>query len=80
MFAASAALAGPLAAEPRYPERPVTLVDPFTAGSNTDYFSRALAAEMGQLWGRPVVVQNQAGGGGSVGAEAVALLGEPANA
>ena len=71
MFAASAALAGPLAARPRYPERPVTLVDPFTAGSNTDYFSRALAAELGQLWGRPVVVQNQAGGGGSVGAEAV---------
>lgn len=72
MFAASAALAGPLVARARYPERPVTLVDPFTAGSNTDYFSRALATEMSKLWGRPVVVENKAGGGGAVGAEVVA--------
>lgn len=72
MLAASAALAGPLTAQTRYPERPVTLLDPFTAGSNTDYFSRALAEEMGKLLGQPVVVENKAGGGGSVGAEAVA--------
>ena len=76
MLAASAALAGPLAAQTRnlerYPERPVTLLDPFTAGSNTDYFSRALADEMGKLLGQPMVVENKAGGGGSVGAEAVA--------
>lgn len=52
--------------------RPVVLIDPFTAGSNTDYFSRALAQALGPLIGRPVLVENRAGGGGSVGAEAVA--------
>lgn len=72
MFAAAAALAGPLAAQTRYPDRSVTLVDPFTAGSNTDYFSRVLAEEMGRLLGQPIVVENRAGGGGSLGAEAVA--------
>lgn len=66
------ALADPLAAQVGYPERAVTLVDPFAAGSNTDYFSRLLAEEMGKLLGRPMVVGNRAGGGGSVGAEAVA--------
>ncbi|MCM5682897.1 tripartite tricarboxylate transporter substrate binding protein [Schlegelella sp. S2-27] len=71
LFAAPAALTGRLAARARYPERPVTLVDPFTAGSSTDYFSRVLATEMGKLWGQPVVVENKAGGGGSVGAETV---------
>jgi tripartite-type tricarboxylate transporter receptor subunit TctC len=72
IFAASAALAGPLAAQTRYPDRPVTLLDPFTPGSNTDYFSRVLAEEMGRLLGQPMVVENRAGGGGSVGAETVA--------
>jgi tripartite-type tricarboxylate transporter receptor subunit TctC len=72
MFAASAALAGPLAAQTRYPDRPVTLLDPFAAGGNTDYFSRVLAEEMGKLLGQPMVVENKAGGGGSMGAEAVA--------
>jgi tripartite-type tricarboxylate transporter receptor subunit TctC len=72
LFAASAALAGPLAAQARYPDRPVTLLDPFAAGGNTDYFSRVLAEEMGRLLGQPMIVENRAGGGGALGAEAVA--------
>lgn len=72
LFAASAALAGPLAAQTRYPDHPITLLDPFTAGSNTDFFSRVLGEEMSKLLGQPIVVENRAGGGGSVGAEIVA--------
>lgn len=68
----SAALAGRAAAQARHPQRQLTLVDPFTAGSNTDYFSRLLASEMGKLLGRQITVENKAGGGGSVGAELVA--------
>jgi tripartite-type tricarboxylate transporter receptor subunit TctC len=58
--------------QPAYPERPITLIDPFSAGSNTDYFSRALAEEMARLLGQPVVVDNRTGSGGALGAEAVA--------
>lgn len=72
MLAASASLAGRAAAQTRYPQRPITLVDPFTAGSNTDYFSRLLASEMGKLLNLQITVDNKAGGGGSVGAEIVA--------
>lgn len=72
LFAASAALAGPLAAQTRYPDHPITLLDPFNAGSNTDFFSRILGEEMSKLLGQPVLVENRAGGGGSVGAETLA--------
>jgi tripartite-type tricarboxylate transporter receptor subunit TctC len=64
----------PLAAgaQARYPSKPITLIDPFSAGSNTDYFSRAVADEMAHLLGQPMIVDNRTGGGGSLGAEAVA--------
>lgn len=67
-----AAMLGTAAAQPRFPERAITIVDPFSAGSNTDYFSRALAEEIARLLGQPVIVDNKAGGGGSLGAEFVA--------
>jgi tripartite-type tricarboxylate transporter receptor subunit TctC len=63
---------GTAGAQPRFPERAITIVDPFSAGSNTDYFSRALAEEIARLLGQPVIVDNKAGGGGSLGAEFVA--------
>ena len=69
---AAAAIAQPLHARADGRGQPLVLIDPFTAGSNTDYFSRALAQAMAPLIGRPVLVENRAGGGGSVGAEAVA--------
>lgn len=72
MLAASATVAGRAAAQAGHPMRPLTLVDPFTAGSNTDYFSRLLASEMGKLLNQQITVENKAGGGGSVGAEIVA--------
>jgi tripartite-type tricarboxylate transporter receptor subunit TctC len=66
------AMAGPAAAQARYPERAITIVDPFTAGSNTDYFSRALGDEMAKLLGQPVIVENKAGSGGALATEFVA--------
>ena len=72
MLAATAAFAGPLAAQARYPDRPVTLLDSFAAGGSTDYFARVLAEEMGKLLGQPFVVENKAGSGGAVGTEVIA--------
>lgn len=72
----AAALAPALApftwAQDRYPARPITLVDAFSAGGSSDIFARILAAQMGPLLGGSVVVENRAGAGGALGADYVA--------
>jgi tripartite-type tricarboxylate transporter receptor subunit TctC len=55
-----------------YPERPVKLVVPFAAGGNADTVARLTGEGMSALLGQPIVIENRAGAGGSVGAEAVA--------
>lgn len=52
--------------------RPITLVVPFAAKGPTDTVARALAVAMAEQSGHPVVVENQSGSGGTVGAAAVA--------
>lgn len=55
-----------------WPERPITWVVPFGAGSVTDGSSRVVAQRMSELLGQPIVVQNRAGASGTIGAEMVA--------
>jgi len=59
-------------AQEAYPSRPVKFVVPFTAGGPLDVLARVLAQQLTEQWGKPVVVENQAGGSGSIGAAAVA--------
>ncbi len=54
-----------------FPQRPVTLIVPFSAGGPTDVVARHLAQSMGRSLGQPVVVENRASSGGIVGTEAV---------
>jgi tripartite-type tricarboxylate transporter receptor subunit TctC len=54
-----------------YPERPIHLIVPFAPGGNADIVGRLVAEQMSQALGVPVVVDNHAGAGGSIGADAV---------
>jgi tripartite-type tricarboxylate transporter receptor subunit TctC len=55
-----------------YPERRVRVVVPYSAAGPTDVVVRILADRLGAAWGKPVVVENRAGGGGNIGTEVVA--------
>ena len=65
-------LAAPALAQPWQPDRPIRLLVPFAAGGNADLVARLLAPGLAARLGQPVVVENRAGAGGSVGAEMVA--------
>jgi tripartite-type tricarboxylate transporter receptor subunit TctC len=55
-----------------YPSQPVRIVVPFPPGGGIDILIRAVAAELSPKWGKPVVIENKAGAGSMIGAEAVA--------
>lgn len=67
-----ATLALPAFAQDAWPNKPVRLVVPFAPGGSTDVIGRLLGQKLSALWGQPVVVENRAGAGGNVGADAVA--------
>jgi tripartite-type tricarboxylate transporter receptor subunit TctC len=50
-----------------YPSRPLTMIVPFPAGGATTTLARILAEHMKETLGQPVVVENVAGAGGSIG-------------
>ncbi|MFD2376459.1 Bug family tripartite tricarboxylate transporter substrate binding protein [Ottowia pentelensis] len=62
----------PAAAQEKFPERIINFVVPFSPGGPTDAMARLLAAELTRELGQSVVVDNRAGAGGNIGAEAVA--------
>ena len=55
-----------------FPDRPIRLIIPFTAGGSNDIVGRLLAGEMAARLGRPVVVENRGGAGGLIGNDLVA--------
>ena len=66
-------LAAPLLAFAQaYPAKPVKMVVTFPPGSTPDIVGRALASRLQNAMGQPFVVENRAGAGGNVGADAVA--------
>lgn len=55
-----------------YPDRPISLVVPFPAGSGTDAVGRIFAAELSNLLGQQVVVENKPGANATIAAQYVA--------
>ena len=55
-----------------YPNKPVTIVVPFSAGGLTDVLARGLGEELGRKWKQPVIVDNRPGANTSIGARHVA--------
>ena len=55
-----------------FPTQAVKIVVPFPAGGTTDILARQLAAELGQKWSVPVIVDNKAGASGTIFSEQLA--------
>ena len=71
ILAAGAALATPALAQ-AWPSRPIRIVVPFPPGGLVDVLARSVSQRLTERLGQPVVVENRAGAGGNIGADAAA--------
>ena len=55
-----------------WPAKPVTMIVPFPAGGGTDAFARPLSAQFAKLAGKPLIIDNRGGAGGTLGASIAA--------
>src|SRR5687767_10932614 len=69
---ASVTSAHAAAAEPAFPNRPLRIVVPFTAGSATDVIARIVMPQLVERWGRQIVTDNRPSAGGIVACTIVA--------
>ena len=60
-----------LARAQSFPDRPIRMIVPLPPGGATDIWARLIAEPMAAQLGQPVVIENRAGAGGMIGAEAV---------
>ncbi len=72
LFAAAAAVVATSAVGQGYPSKPVHAIISFTPGSSTDIVGRVVMQKVSEYWGQPVVAENRAGAGGSIGSAIVA--------
>jgi len=61
--------AGAACADNKFPTKPIRMLVPFSAGSATDFFARALGQKLAESWGQQVVVDNRPSAGGVIASE-----------
>jgi tripartite-type tricarboxylate transporter receptor subunit TctC len=70
--ASLAALSIGTQAQSAWPAKPVTMIVPFPAGGGTDAFARPLSAQFSKQTGKPLIIDNRGGAGGTLGASIAA--------
>ena len=70
--ALAAASAAPALAQPAFPSKTITIVVPTAAGGGNDAMARVIGQKLGPLLGQTIIVDNRAGGNGSIASEYVA--------
>jgi len=76
-LAAIGVLVSAAAGAQEYPTKPITLIVPWPAGGSTDLTMRAMAESASKVLGQPIVVDNKAGGSGTVGPATMAVSAKP---
>ena len=66
------AVQAPATAQAPWPDKPITMVVPYSAGGPTDVVARMLAIPMGKSLGQTVIVENTVGAGGTIAPTRVA--------
>ena len=68
----AALVALPAFAQGDWPSKPIRIVVPYPAGGTTDQLARAIAQPLQETLGQPIIVENKAGAGGTLGTDLVA--------
>ena len=67
LLCVASALVAPAAVAQDFPNKPVTIICPWTAGGTTDQYFRVFAQIAAKYLGQPIVIENRAGAGGTLG-------------
>ncbi len=70
-FALAIAIPATAAEQQKYPAKPIRMLVPFSAGSQTDILARWVGEKMFESWGQQVVVDNRPSAGGTIASEYV---------